>query len=633
MYKPFLYIILLLLSFNLIAQNDTIQIQKLLDNAYSLESSSPKAALQLYQKIYGISLKSNYDLGVFKSLQYSGIVHNDNGRYDSALVYYEKSKSFCVKIKYPRGIASSYNNAANAHQFKGDYTNAAKNYLLGIKIFETLKDSAAISQSFQNLSAMYTNVKNPGLELLYLKKAIQFSKAANKEQIGLLYGDIGLTLLEQNRFNEALVYFKKTEELSRKDTSKRLLFFAKRNMGDYFNHIKQYTKAITYLESALLLSESQNDIFQKNDLFYILSGLYLESNNVKKSLEYAVQSLELAKKNSSKDILCRTQKRLSVIYNKLNQTQKAYSFLDESYTLRDSVLNENHIKHMALVQTQFETEKKDKSIAEQQVKLKKQELDLIKNKKEKQFYFIVSILLVVLSFGAWFFFRQRQKIKNKEILSLQQRQEITRLEALIDGEEKERRRIAQELHDGLNGDLSAIKYRLSTIEESGISGINAENLNKVIDMIDESCAQVRSISHNLMPTSILDYGLTDTIREFCRKINTSQAIKVDFQCFGNAIVLSKKNETVIYRIIQELVTNIIKHSKATEAMIQFNYRDDELFVTVEDNGVGFDRTGSYEGIGLKNIQSRVDFLKAQLDVDSSSAGTSYTISIDLNIVK
>jgi two-component system NarL family sensor kinase len=227
---------------------------------------------------------------------------------------------------------------------------------------------------------------------------------------------------------------------------------------------------------------------------------------------------------------------------------------------------------------------------------------------------------------------ESQKTKAAILLEKQNR-EIAKLEALIDGEENERRRIAQELHDGLNGDLSAIKYRLSTLEESGLSPIDSENLSKVINMIDESCAQVRSISHNLMPASIVDYGLLETIREFCSKMNASQAIKIDFQSFGNPIELSQKSETAIYRIIQELVTNILKHSKATEAMIQFNYREDELFITVEDNGIGFDKNAISTGIGHKNIKTRINFLNAQLDVQSSSAGTSFTISIDLNKVK
>jgi signal transduction histidine kinase len=615
------------------AQKDTISIQKLMDQAYFLEQNQPEKALQLYQKTHQLSLKTNYKNGAYKSLLYSGIVCSDNGKYDSAIHYYNKTIRYCSTEKISIGIAKGYANIANAYQFKGDYSKAAKYYLGSIKLFEKTKDSAIISQSYQNLSALYDNVNNEKLELLYLKKAIQFADKTKKEQLGLLYGDIGITLLKQNKNKEAFVYFKKTDHLTKTDKSQRLLFFTKRNFGEYYKNTKEYSKAIPYYEAALQLLESQNDAFQKIDLLYTLSSLYFDTKNFNKSLDYSFQSLELAKKFNAKEFLFRSQKRISTIYNQLGQYQKGYDYLLISSNLKDTLLNENHIKQMSLLQTQFETEKKDKSIIEQQVKLKKQELDLIKSQKEKEMYFVFSLVLILVSFGIWYFFRQRQKINDKEIITLHQQQEITKLEALIDGEENERKRIAQELHDGLNGDLSAIKYRLSTLEDSGLSKIDTENLNKVIDMIDESCAQVRSISHNLMPASIVDYGLLETIREFCSKMNASQTVKIDFQSFGNPIELSQKTETVIYRIIQELVTNILKHSKATEAMIQFNYREDELFITVEDNGIGFDKNAISPGIGHKNIKTRIDFLNAQLDVDSSSAGTSYTISIDLNKVK
>ena len=117
------------------------------------------------------------------------------------------------------------------------------------------------------------------------------------------------------------------------------------------------------------------------------------------------------------------------------------------------------------------------------------------------------------------------------------------------------------------------------------------------------------------------------------KINNAQNFKIDFQVFGNYNPLSKKNETVVYRIIQELTTNILKHSKATEAMIQFNCKEDELFITVEDNGIGFDTKTISEGIGHKNIQTRIDFLNAQYNVVTTSSGTSCTISIDLKNLK
>lgn len=633
MYNFFLHLFLVLFCSTVVAQNDTIKIQKLMDEAYSFEQLQPDKALQLYQKTHQLSVKVNYKEGAYKSLLYSGIVFSTIGKYDSAIQYYKKTIRYSSKEKISIGIAKGYANMANAYQFKGDYSTAAKYYIGSIKLFEKTKDSAIISQSYQNLSALYDNVNNGKLELFYLKKAIQYSDKSKKEQLGLLYGDVGLTLLRKNKNKEAFVYFKKTEDLSKIDNSERLLFFTKRNFGEYYKNTKDYLKAISNFEAALALSESQKDAFQKADLYYTLSGLYLEIKNYPKALEYSFLSLKLAKEINAKEFLFRSQKRISTIYNELGQSEQAYNYLLLSSNLKDLLLTENQSKEMSLLQTRFETEKKDKSIAEQEVKIKKQELDLIKSQKEKQLFFIASLALILVSLGIWYFFRQRQKLKNQEIETLKQNQEIAKLEALIDGEEKERKRIAQELHDGLNGDLSAIKYRLSTLEESGLSAIDAENLTKVITMIDESCAQVRSISHNLMPSSILEYGLIESIREYCIKINNSDNFKIDFQTFGDYIALSKKNETVIYRIIQELVTNILKHAKATEALVQFNFRKEELFITVEDNGIGFDTTKIFDGIGHKNIQTRVGFLNAELNVDSSSKGTSYTISIDLNKVK
>jgi len=616
-----------------VAQNETLKIQKLMDEAYSFEQNQPEKALQLYQKTHQLSIKVNYKEGVYKSLLYSGIVFSANGKYDSAIHYYKKTIRYSSKEKISIGIAKGYANMANAYQFKGDYSAAVKYYIGSIKLFEKTKDSAIISQSYQNLSALYDNVNNDVLELFYLKKAIQYSDKTKKEQLGLLYGDVGLTLLRQNKNKEAFVYFKKTEDLSKMDKSERLLFFTKRNFGEYYKNTKDYSKAISTFEAALALSESQKDAFQKADLYHTLSGLYLEIKNYPKALEYSFLSLKLAKEINAKEFLFRSQKRISTLYNELGQSEQAYNYLLLSSNLKDLLLTENQSKEMSLLQTRFETEKKDKSIAEQHVKIKKQELDLIKSQKEKQLYFIASLGLILLILGIWYFFKQRQKLKNQEIETLKQNQEIAKLEALIDGEEKERKRIAQELHDGLNGDLSAIKYRLSTLEESGLRAIDAENLTKVITMIDESCAQIRSISHNLMPSSILEYGLIESIREYCIKINNSDNFKIDFQTFGDYIALAKKNETVIYRIIQELVTNILKHAKATEALVQFNFREEELFITVEDNGIGFDTTKISDGIGHKNIQTRVGFLNAELNVESSSNGTSYTISIDLNKVK
>ncbi len=632
MFKYFI-LLFVFLSTNVYSQKDTLHILKLIDDAGNLEVSNPRASLKLYDKAYLLSVKTNYINGAYKSLFFSGFSYSNMGLYDSTLYRFNKTIAYCKKNNIETGIAKVNANIANTYQYKGDYTKAIKYYIEAIKSFEKLKDSTSTAISYQNLAAIYTQYKNEKLEFFYLKKAEQFFKKNDFLNIGLLYNDIGLGFIRNEKFPMALIYLKKAEQMLEKTNNKELEFYVVRNFGEYYRLSKNYEKAIPYYNRALNLADNAVDIIRKGDLLNFTSEVYLELGNYSKAIELANQSLKIGKEIKSKELEYKSLKKLSIAYNKINQPQKAFDALEKSYAIKDTIFSEAHLKETTLLQTKFETEKKDKSLAEQKIKIKQQELDLIKNQKQKQLYSIFFIVFAWVTLALWYFFRQRQKIKNKEIESLKQSQEIAKLEALIEGEEKERKRIAQELHDGLNGDLSAIKYRLSSLEESGLSAIDTENLTKVIHMIDESCAQVRSISHNLMPSSILDFGLIESIKEYCVKINNSDNFKIDFQAFGNYMALSKKTETVIYRIIQELVTNILKHSKATEAMVQFNYREDELFITVEDNGIGFDKKINAKGIGHKNIQTRIDFLNAQMDVDSSSAGTSYTISIDLNKVK
>jgi len=612
------------------AQKDSVYIKSLLDKAYEHEAAAPQTALKMYREAYRHSVKSGYHLGTFKALQYSGLVHSDNGNYDSASYYFKKSLPYSLKAGYKRGEGLTYNNLANNAQFRGDYKGAITYYLKGITIFEAINDSAALSQSYQNLSAMYDNIKDRRLELVYLKKALHYVSAAQTEQKALLYGDVGITLLTQDRPAEALLYFKKAQGLTKIDSSKRIQFFANRNFGEYYKYIKQYAAAINYYVKALELSGEQNDLFQKNDLLYIISGLYLETGNYNQALKYGMQSAALAKQIKAKDIGYRSCGRLAKIYEALGNNRLAYNYLQQSITLKDSVVAADYLKQISLYQSQFESEKKDNAIAGQQILLKKKEVEVLANRNRFVYSLAGMGFLIMLSVGVWFSFRQRQKIKDREIIALQQKQEIVQLEALLDGQEKERKRIAQELHDGINGDLSAIKYRISGIEEYGIAPDEKKDLQKIIEMLDHACTQVRSISHNLMPASIIDFGLNESVKQYCSKISATNETNIDFQYFGVPRQLPKNAETTIYRIIQELINNIIKHAQATHALVQLNFHEAELSITVEDNGMGFDPKTVAQGLGLKNIRSRVQVLNADLDISSSSKGTSFLILIDLN---
>ena len=205
--------------------------------------------------------------------------------------------------------------------------------------------------------------------------------------------------------------------------------------------------------------------------------------------------------------------------------------------------------------------------------------------------------------------------------------------AIIAAEENERKRIAADLHDGVGQIMSAAKMNLSAFENELPFRDEKQKISfeKIIDLVDESCKEIRSVSHQMMPNALLKSGLASAIKEFIDKLD-NRILKVNLHTEGLNERLESNVETILYRIIQECVNNVIKHSGANTLDISLIKDADGLSATIEDNGKGFDikNKDHIEGIGLKNIYSRVSFLKGTVDFDSSPGnGTLVAIHIPL----
>lgn len=194
------------------------------------------------------------------------------------------------------------------------------------------------------------------------------------------------------------------------------------------------------------------------------------------------------------------------------------------------------------------------------------------------------------------------------------------------GEEKERSRIAKELHDGIGSLLAASKMHASKLLSQ-----SPDIVSPLIHMLDNASKETRRISHNLLPESLLNKGLDIALQDFISSINESQLIKAEYQSINLSSELPQSTQLTIYRIIQELFNNIIKHSNATEAMVQLNQHNTKLLITVEDNGKGFSYSNGNNGIGLQNIKSRLSLLNGKMEVDSKETmGTSVYIEFELD---
>ena len=590
-----------------------------------------------------------------------------------------------VAIGKPQDLSQSatYNNCKNTScQIKESFINAE--YFLE-------EDDILMSQNWLDVTKSLINQKKIDTtlvfthslqsELFYYNGLYEFAiseadKAINNAKIlkdSLLissgYFFKGINLMESKRLKEAEKSLWKSRDYQPKTVSKKYLRSAILN-EHIFNNIAQLKQLIKQPDSAIWYNTKAYNFAKQNqskrgipNTEQTFAQIYLEKGDYEKAEMFLNKSISSAENSRYHDVVlanygfmlqCFTndidktnfwyekainlisEKKINILYqtlfyklainafkknnqlDKLAQAQETLIKINEAISLN----NNNYIQNI------------NKKYLKNENQLLKKELDLIKNKREKQFYLVFSLSLLAISFGIWYFFKQKQNIKNKEIISLQQQKEITKLQALIEGEEKERVRLAQDLHDGINGDLSSIKFQLSSVDFETLSEENKTLFASAIDMIDYSCDQVRNISHNLSPTTITDFGLIASLKSYCSKLENFYPIHINFQHFGNDIKLSKNIETVIYRIVQELVNNIIKHAEASEALVQINSHEDTIFITVEDNGKGFNLSNKNSGIGLKNITSRIDFLNATLDVEHHKNGTTFTINIDLkNIPK
>ncbi|MDH7911283.1 sensor histidine kinase [Winogradskyella sp. SYSU M77433] len=522
-------------------------------------------------------------------------------------------------------IANSAYQKGVIYSLQTDYESSLKEYHKTLRLYEAIKDSASIGFTLNSIGIVYKNLKKYDKAIENYEQAIALHQKMNdKGNLANVYNSIGAVYAEQEKSDEALEYFKIALDLDKEIGNNWGTAKVGNNIGHVYIENGKYNEALSYLTNALKIQREHNYEADIAETLTQLSVVHFNLGNYQKSEALIKEAFE-NDIPSVKEYQTAHQQAYR-IYNATNQPKKALEHY-KAYTIyKDSIFNENNLKNINALQIQFETEKKDKSILQQQITLQEQEIEI--QKKDRRFLYVsgLVVLLLLIAIASWIVFRQKQKRKNQELITLKREYQIKSLESLIEGEEKERLRIAKELHDGVNGDLSAIKHKLSTLLE-----MNNNVINEAIAMIDSSCEQVRAISHNLVPPSLENFNLIEATENYCANLDAVSKEQITFQHLGDDISLTKKAEVNAFRIIQELITNALKHAEASEINVQISHRDNLVQITVEDDGKGFDKNNvDSQGIGLSNIQSRVDYLNANLDVISNAQGTSYTIDIDLN---
>jgi signal transduction histidine kinase len=313
-------------------------------------------------------------------------------------------------------------------------------------------------------------------------------------------------------------------------------------------------------------------------------------------------------------------------YQSLNDLDNAIYYLEKSYSLRDSLHNQQTEETIHNLKIAYETEKKEAKIA------------TLEDEKRLMIWLgIVGGIVLLLALTTFFFLwrwtvqkkclaQSQRELAEQQIKQLQQEKQLIATQAVLDGEIQERTRIARDLHDGLGSLLSAVSLHINEMNKN--TALNSENtarFDKAMRMLDEAISEMRRIAHHLMPDALSRFGLKMALTDFCNSIPVAE-----FIYFGNERRLAPKMEELVYRIANELINNALKHSGASHILVQIVQEADRLALTVEDNGKGFNPEVITTGMGLANVRTRVASFGGTIDI-RSSAGSGTEINIEFQL--
>ena len=559
-----------------------------------------------------------------KKMEFNSIFNNScilklKGKYKESIkqssIYLEYTKSINDSLE----ISNAHFQLGSAYYYLDNKEDAIFNFFEALKNLENKKGEAKKAKIYNSIGIVYSSLSQYEKSKVYQNKALNIAvKAKDSIMIPIIYNGLGINLKSQDSTEKALHYFRKSLLVAEKINNIRIMGYQYRNIGSIESINGNYLKAEPLLEKALAIRRNAKDKLTIGGSLSDLANVYMYTDRLEKAEIYFNEAITIFKEIKSISSENAMYYDMSILESKRGNSMKAFNLLDKYYFVRDSLHNIDLQAKVNDIDIKYQTVQKDKEIADQKLALNESET-------KTRTMNIIIISLLIGSMLLWFLFQQRQKRIQQQLVAVQREQEVRTLESLMEGEEKERFRIAKELHDGVNGDLSAIKFKLSSLLE-----MNNTVIKEAVSMIDNSCEQVRAISHNLVPPSLKNFNLVEAVEEYCQSMNSIHEPEVHFQEVGNPIVLDKKQEANLFRIVQELVTNSIKHAQAKEINVQLSHQENILQLTVEDNGKGFDpKAEKGKGIGMQNVQSRVDYLNATIDFLSNEKGTSYTITMEI----
>lgn len=609
---------------------------------------------------------------------------------DSVMVLVEDMMKIAHSFKDDKILAKALLTKADVRSKYKDQVQAIATINEAIKINKRQKNKAELALCYYILGKCYAQKANHIEATKYYLKAVETTKEKDSITIVKAYSGLTMVSVAQANYQNGLKYNLLAEKYTTKSTPEELIAHDLMMKGVIYRFLKDFKKADTYLSKAATLFKKINYKFNLASTLNEQSDLYLESDplksidlkleakalldkiapersttayclsflgdlyitvatndsllkNIKNPIvpknkielfndaeSFYLRALDIAKKNNNIQGVGEGILYLSILQGLKGDYKNAYENLVIATKMNDSLFSQENKNAIANLES-------EKEVAEIKAVNEKKVLELKTANEKKEILNAIligsSIALALILFLVYRNFTQKRKVQNLKISELEKDKQLFIIDAMLKGQEEERSRIAKDLHDGLGGLLSGTKLSFTNMKENLIlSPEHAAQFENSLGMLDNTIADLRKVAHNLMPEALVKFGLNEALRDFCNSIQSASKITVDYQKLGSDRKLTNTADVFIYRIVQELVNNAVKHAKASEIIVQLAVSDNKASITVEDDGIGYNKKTieNKKGNGLNNIEYRVHYFNGSIDTETSSNnGTS--VNIELNV--
>jgi two-component system NarL family sensor kinase len=515
-------------------------------------------------------------------------------------------------------------NIGVANYFKGRYDIAAQHYYRSIANLENGKDKKQLALTLNDLAKLYRKTKDLDRSLENYEKALAIFRSLKDDTgISMIMNESGVVFEYKKDYEEAIRRYKAGLEINKAKKDSVGISYSLNFLAGVYTLQEKFADAEKLLQEVIAIRSNLKDTFGLALAYTDIGAMYNAKGDYTKAAQNLEQSNAIAQQIGYPELMSSNFTELSAIAQKQGNYQKALDYYKQRTNLRDSIFNLEKTKQVEELNSKYESVKKQQKIDEQHNRIVRQ-----------NFLFLglagLALLIALLVHSQY----KRYRLKKEAQLQAEiMKQQELASKAVIEAEENERQRIAKDLHDGVGQMMSAAKMNLSAFE-SELKFDNKEqkaSFERLIQLVDDGCKEVRTVSHIMMPNALLKNNLAAAIQDFTDKLD-KKSLKVHLFTEGLEERLDTNVETVLYRVLQETVTNVIKHAGATTLDISIIKDKEGINATIEDNGKGFDTTDKekFEGIGLRNIITRIGYLKGTVDFDSAPGrGTVVALHVPL----